>query len=219
MADPVSEPKPKKAAAAPLPSSAPAAPVAVEEPDTLEASQLEAKAIAENQAMNLRRARRGEATVILPGGQRRSAAPLAKARYQLNQHTQFLAEPETILTEEWLARHPGWKYEWPILESNETKSYLRAKWFKLVEPEALRHDNPFAMVGDAVTAHGNAITWMRHVLVAVPPEVWRRRHVEPAEYALARTAEVQESGNVDALNAAFGSGGWAAEAESSVTQE
>lgn len=187
--------------------------------ETFDASQIEARTIADNQAMDLRRARRGEATVILPGGQRRSATPLAKARYTLNQHTQFLSEPETILTDEWLARHPGWKYEWPILESNETKSYLRAQHFKLVPPEALRADNPFAMVGDAVTAHGNAITWMRHALVAVPPEVWRQRHVAPAEYALARTAQTQETGNVEALDAAFGSAGFRAEVESFTTQE
>lgn len=217
MGDPLAETKPAKKAATTAPAAPP--PVIDEPPTMVEPSQIEAQAIAANQAMNLRRARKGEATVILPGGQRRSAAPLANARYNLNQHTQFLSEPETILKPEWLARHAGWKYEWPILESNETKAYIRSKWFKLVDPDALRDDNPFAMVGDAVTAHGNAITWMRHVLVAVPPEVWRRRHVEPAEYAFARTAQTQESGNVEALDAAFAAGGWKAESESSVTQE
>lgn len=178
-----------------------------------DAGAMENQAVAQMQA-NLRRARKGEATVIIPGGQRRAAAPLMNARYTLNQHTKFLSEPESILTDEWLARHRGWKYEWPIGESNETKAYLRAEWFKPVPPEALRKDAAHALVGDALTPQGNAICWMRHILVAVPQEVWRRRHVEPAEYALARTASRPED-DAAVLDEQFADHGFRAEVETS----
>ena len=49
-------------------------PMDAQSPDT--AAEVEHQTLAVNQAMNLRRARKGEPTVVLPGGQRRSAVPL-----------------------------------------------------------------------------------------------------------------------------------------------
>jgi hypothetical protein len=220
MGDPIIETKttnrnPRANAAPPMPSSLPAD-TTPEEQNPNDAAAVEQQTLTAQNAeaqMELRRARRGEGTVVLPGGQRRSAAPLMKSRYILNQHTKFLSDAETILTEDWKREHIGWKYEWPIAESNETKAYLRAEWFKIVPPEAIRQDNPYAVVGDALTPKGTAVAWMRHILVAVPPEVHRRRHLEPAEYALARTASAAEQ-DVEELNSRFGGGGYRAEVES-----
>lgn len=195
---------------------APTAPAAAQNP--ADAAQAEYKALADRQAqMVLRAPRKNQPTVVIPGGQRRDATPLMRSRYALNNNNSMLSNPESILTEEWLRDHPGWHYEWPVADSNETRAYIKSQWFTIVPPEAIRSDNPFAMVGDLLTPFGNAVCWMRHILVAVPADKHYQRHVAPAEYGLARTAQ-QEQAVAEDLNAQFGGGGYEAEVEAFTKQ-
>ena len=153
---------------------------------------------------------RGRATWIAPQGKRRDATPYMHVRYNMTQQADILGDPEKMLTDDWKREHIGWKYQWPIRESDETASLIRAGWFKPVPFDAIAEGCPFAMVSEISTPKGNYVVWKRHLLVAVAPQYWQRLVDVYEAYAIQRTVT---SGRIaeDELNQAFAKGGYRAE--------
>ena len=200
MADPI---KSKPTPVVEPPVLEPSGPIPVMPPQSSEA-----QAIQDRQAFTAQNpSARG--VTILPGGQRRTVSSFVGARYSMNKQAKLLGNPESMLTDDWLSAHRGWHYAWPVSDADETRMYLKNGMYKAVPPEAVRKDIDFAVVGDTLTVQGSAVSWKRHVLVAVPYEVWYDQNVAPADYAMERTATGQDF--KDELDSRFGGAGYRAE--------
>jgi hypothetical protein len=170
----------------------------------------EAQALGERQAFEAqRRLAPGGGISVLPGGVRHRVRGFVGAGYVLNKQARMLSDVVSILTDDWIREHQGWKYEWPIGESDETRMNLKNGSYLIVPPEAIRKDVNWAVVGDAITVVGTCVSWKRHLLVAVPYEVWYDKVVAPADYAIERTATGQDE--ADRLNSLFADHGLRAE--------
>ena len=150
--------------------------------------------LSENRTVTLRD--KGQGVAILPGGRRVSRQRYMYARYTMQADADILGNPESMLNQEWKSEHPGWKYQWPIRQSNHTAAFIRAGWFVPVPYEAIDNANPMAAIADIVTAGGRYIVWKTHILVAVHPKKHDLLVSQYEDYAIDRT--VNNAADVEA---------------------
>ena len=150
------------------------------------AAEAQQKLLNENRTMTVR-AKSGKNTAILPGGQRVDATPYMHVRYDMGNQAAILGDPEKLLTDDWKHEHIGFKYSWPIRQSDQTSAFIRAGWYTPVPFEALDATNPMSAVAEIKTPGGRYVVWKSHILVAVSPAAWYEMVTKPEHMAIART--------------------------------
>lgn len=203
MADPTPKKSPKEAVVLP---ETPA-------PPPMSAQESEVRMLAANQAQAFKAAKTGAPTAVLPFGQRIDATRHVQTRYR-NGRMAFLADPESVLTEEWKREHRGWKYEWPVKGKLDTNAYLNAQRYTAVPYSAVDKTNHNAML---LESPEGLATWMQHVLVAVSPQVWYEEKQAPVDEYVGRMSMSRRVVEQE-LNESFAKHGYRAEVESGTDQ-
>ncbi len=194
--------RPKKTAN-PVPAPQAVAPPANE-------GEAETRALDEKRSFEMRRARTGEATSILPMGVRVAAPPFIKGRYNVkNASASLLGSAEEVVKESWRSNHRGWHYAWPLASANQTHAYIRSGVYVPVPFAELDATNPLAAVSTSPT--GDTL-WMQHILVCISPQWWSEL-VEAPEVESMQRAAINRATVEAELNEQFGAAGFRGEVD------